>query len=288
MRTMLRALTAAALVAAALLLPACRARITQATEVVATRVAALPASPADDAWTRTSEHVAKLILQDLVEPRLLTPSTGEVRVRALAAGGQVAFRLEWADDSQDDRPGPSRMVDACAVQIPRRFDTEPPAPQMGDAAKAVDVTYWRADWQATLDGRGDTIRDLHSNASIDHYPFKAQSLEEGSSAQREMEARYAPARALGNARSGPRKTPVEDLTATGPGTLTPAAVTGSDGKGVRGKSGWSVVITRRWPADVKDGERTTVAFAVWQGARQESGARKMRTGWIPLVAREGR
>jgi hypothetical protein len=28
-----------------------------------------------------------------------------------------------------------------------------------------------------------------------------------------------------------------------------------------------------------------MAFAVWQGSRTEAGARKMRTGWIPLVRR---
>lgn len=283
-----RVLMMVALAAAVAAGPGCRTRVPTATEVVATRVEALPAAPGDRAWDRTPEHVAKLILQDLVEPRLLTPSTGEVRVRALAAGGQVAFRLEWADASNDDTPGPSHMIDACAVQIPRVFDKEPPAPQMGDTAKAVDVTYWRADWQATMDGRGDTIRDLYPNASIDHYPFNAQTVEEGSAVQKEMALRYAPARALGNIRSGPRTSPVEDLTANGPGTLTPVASRGSDGKGVRSKTGWSVVITRTWPAGVKDGERTTVAFAVWQGAAHESGARKMRTGWIPLLIQVAR
>ncbi len=288
MSAKLRVLGVVALAAVVVILPGCRKRTTLATEVIATRVEALPASPADKTWDQTSEHVAKMIPQDLVEPRLMTPSTAEVRVRALVSGSFVAFRLEWADASADDMPGPSHMIDACAVQIPRQFDKQPPAPQMGDTAKAVDVTYWRADWQATMDGRGDTIRDLYPNASIDHYPFKAQSLEEGSAAQKEMAARYAPARALGNVRSGPRSSPVEDLTANGPGTLAPVPSRGSDGKGVRGKTGWSVVIKRAWPAGVKDGERTTVAFAVWQGAQHESGARKMRTGWIPLLAQVAR
>ena len=100
-----------------------------------------------------------------------------------------------------------------------------------------------------------------------------------------MAKRYAPARALGNTRSGPRKSPVEDLVAQGPGTLTSVPSRGSDGKGVYGKTGWSVVIVRSWPQGLSDGQRTNVAFAVWQGSQQEAGARKMRTGWIPLFAR---
>ena len=265
--------------------PGCRPAPAPSPDVVALRVAALPDSPADAAWKGAPEHVAPMIPQDLVEPRLMTPSTGEVRVRALTDGARVAFRLDWADSDKNDRPGPSQMVDACAVQIPQTLEAEPPAPQMGEAGKLVDVTYWRADWQASVDGRGDTIRDLYPNASIDHYPFDAQSLEKGSPEQAEMAKRYAPARALGNQRSGPRATPVEDLVASGPSTLTRVQPQGSSGKGVFGQAGWSVVIVRAWPKGVAEGRRTNIAFAVWQGDRNEVGARKMRTGWISLLAR---
>jgi DMSO reductase family type II enzyme heme b subunit len=267
---------------------ACSTAPAPANEVVAMRVAALPAGPADAAWNQAPDHVAKMIPQDLVEPRLLKPSTAEVRVRALTNGADVAFRLEWIDGTKSDTPGPAQMVDACAVQIPQQFDPQPPAPQMGEASKVVEVTYWRADWQAIVEGRGDTIRDLYPNAAIDHYPFNAQSLPQGSAEQAEMAKRYAPARALGNLRSGPRTSPVEDLVAEGPGTLAPAPPRGSTGKGMWAKGGWSVVITRPWPQGVPEGQRTSVAFAAWQGSEHETGARKMRTGWIPLVAKGAR
>jgi len=263
----------------------CRQAPAPVPDVEAGRVASVPSAPTDAAWEQAPEHVAKLIPQDLVEPRLLTPSTAEVRVRALADGKMVAFRLEWNDATKSDLPGPAQMIDACAVQLPKTLEKEPPAPQMGETAKPVEVTYWRADWQATVDGRGDTIRDLYPNAAIDHYPFSAQSLAPGSPEQAEMAKRYAPARALGNLRSGPRQTPVEDLVANGPGTLSSAPSRGSTGKGLYGKTGWSVVIVRAWPPNLADGQRTNVAFAVWQGAQRESGARKMRTGWISLVAK---
>lgn len=254
-------------------------------EVVSVGAAKLPALPSDAAWDSAPEHLAKMVPQDLVEPRLMTPSTPEVKVRSLTNGSEIAFRLEWEDTTKSDMPGPSKMIDACAIQIPEKIEKDLLDPQMGQEGKRVQVTYWRADWQATIDGRGDTIRDLYPNAAIDHYPYDAKVLEKGSDAQKEMALRYAPARALGNLRSGPRTTPVEDLLANGPGTLSPGPSLGANGKGIRLKAGWSVVISRKLPDGLTPNQRTHIALAVWQGSQQEAGARKMRTGWIPMVRR---
>jgi hypothetical protein len=266
----------------------CQREPQRTAEVVAVPAEKLAVDPADRSWDIAPEHVARLMPQDLVEPRLLEASTIEVKVRAMADASNIAFRIDWMDENKSDTPGPSKFIDACAIQIPERLAKEPPAPQMGEEGKAVQVTYWRADWQASADGRGDTIRDLYPNASIDHYPFEAQSLEKGSPAQKEMAMHYSPARALGNLRSGPRVTPVEDLVALGPGSMKPGPSLGSHGKGAHGGNGWSVVISRKLPEGLVPGQRTQVAFAVWQGSHGEAGARKMRTGWIPLLVRGDR
>jgi hypothetical protein len=226
-----------------------------------------------------------MIPQDLVEPRLLTPTTAELRVRALTDGARVAFRLAWADSEASDASGPAKMVDACAVQLPAKKEKDAPDPQMGMAGRGVQITYWRADWQAIVNGRGDTIRDLYPNAVVDHYPFQAKPLEGDAAAQKEAALRYAPARAVGNDRAGPRQSPVEDLVATGPGTLAPGPSQEAAGKGAFGKAGWTVVISRKLPDGLAPQQRTQVAFGVWQGSKQEAGARKMRTGWIPLLWR---
>jgi DMSO reductase family type II enzyme heme b subunit len=248
--------------------------------------ATVPETPTDAAWDRAPEYAAKLILQDLVEPRLLNPSTTSVRVRSISDGSKLAFRLEWDDDSENKLAGAAEFPDACAIQFPTRSDATVPAPQMGEPGRPVEVSYWNAAWQATADGQGGSLNDTHPNAAIDHYPFEAKGLEKNPVAQREMAARYAPAIALGNMMSGPRESPVEDLIAEGPGTLHRAATLTSRGLGQRTPSGWSVVISRPLPAGFSANAPTQVAFAVWRGDQQEVGARKMRTGWITLAMKE--
>lgn len=284
MRRTLIAVTVIALASAAWGV-ACRRAPTATAEVVAVLASNAPDDPGDAAWADAPEHVAKLLLQDLVEPRLMTASTPEVRVRAIATSNEIAFRLEWPDAAVDDLPGNGRFVDSCAVQVPQQADANAPDPQMGQAGKGVQITFWRADWQATVDGRGTTIQDLYPNATVDHYPFEARPLEKGSDAQQQMARRYAPAEAAGNLRGGPRTSPVEDLVAEGPGSLAPAGTTTARGRGVRTPSGWAVVITRSMPAGLSPTSRTQVAFAVWQGSAKEAGARKMRSGWVGLSVR---
>lgn len=252
-------------------------------EVNVTQVKEITLDPNSSVWDPVSLHVSKLILQDLVEPRLMEPSTSEVQVKAITDGSQIAVRLEWLDESQNDLPGPRHFIDGCALQIPAKIDVNVPAPQMGETGKTVEISYWRADWQAIVEGRADSITSLYPNATVDHYPSEAKSLENNPQAQNEAAARYAPARGLGNRRAGPREQPVEDLIAEGPSTLSPAPASVSKGKGVKTSKGWAVVIARPLPAGFSAASPSQIAFAVWEGSHTEVGARKMRTGWVPLI-----
>jgi hypothetical protein len=206
----------------------------------------------------------------------------EVRVQAIADDQNVALRLQWSDAKANDLNVPGGFGDACAIQLPETIEVDVPAPQMGEPGRPVEITYWSAAWQAVVDGRGDSLKDIYPNATVDHYPFQAPSLQEGSPAQTAMEQRYAPARALGNHMAGPRETPVQDLVAEGPGTLKPGPPLGSTGVGRRTDEGWSVVIVRPLPAGLTAEQGTQIALAVWDGGREEVGAQKMRTVWIPL------
>lgn len=257
------------------------------TQVSAVRRPAVAVDPAAPAWTEIPEFRTALQLQDMVEPRLLRISTPEVRVRAMSDGRQVAFRLEWPDATRNDVPGTGRFSDACAVQLPAKHEADLPAPQMGEPGRPVEISYWRAFWQAMVDGRPDTINAIYPGATVDGYPFDAPPLVAGSPEQQAMAARYAPARALDNAMAGPRSSPVQDLIGEGPSTLRPAPEARSTGSGVRTAHGWAVVIVRPLPGAPAAGAGAQVAFAVWDGAADEAGARKMRTGWVPLALEEG-
>jgi hypothetical protein len=264
---------------------ACREqpRASAPSEVVAHARVALPAGPTDPAWLDAPVLKAPLLLQDMVEPRQLAVSTESVRVRALSDGSRLAFLLEWDDATRDDELRPGGFSDACAVQLPAAVAVDVPAPQMGESGKPVEITFWRASWQATVDGRPDELQQLYPGAAIDHYPFEAAPLAASADRQREMVALYAPPRALGNTMAGPRERPVQELVATGPGTLAEGGARRADGRGERTARGWAVVISRELPPGLAPGATTQVAFAVWEGTSQEAGARKMRTAWIPLV-----
>src|SRR5512145_1252387 len=62
----------------------------------------VPDGPEDSAWQAAPVYAAKMIPQDLVEPRQMVPSTSEVRVRAIHNDSEIAFRLEWDDATQND------------------------------------------------------------------------------------------------------------------------------------------------------------------------------------------
>jgi DMSO reductase family type II enzyme heme b subunit len=251
--------------------------------VVLVSADALPADPLDKKWETAPQFDAPLVLQDMVDPRLMTASVKQVRVRAMTDGKRIAVRLEWDDKTNDDVNDPSMFTDACAIQLPTKIEPNIPAPQMGEPGRPVEITFWTANWQAVVNGREDNIQALYPNTTVDHYPFEAQSLEPGSPTQQAMEKRYAPAHAAGNPSAGPRTTPTQDLIAQGPGTISPAPKSYSAGLGKRTGGGWAVVVSRPLPKGLVKGTDTQVAFAVWEGSQSEAGSRKMRSIWIPLI-----
>ncbi len=249
-------------------------------ELLAVPVDTLPTDPLDPRWQAFPVLRTALITQDLVEPRLLTPSTAELTVRAVYYDGHLAFCLRWQNPTDDSRPGVAAFSDACAVQLPQRVEETLPAPQMGDQTRPVEITVWKAVWsQGDLLAKG--IEAVYPHASIGHYPFEAPPIQQGSSAHTAMFLQYAPARRLENPEASPPAAGAQDLVAHGPGTIEPVK-RGSRANGCRTADGWSVVIIREAPKEFEAVKTTHVAFAVWDGARSEVGSRKMRTPWIPL------
>lgn len=243
--------------------------------------------PTSSLWQQATEHPAKLMVQDIAEPKLLEPGVTVVNVRALHNGDWVVFRLEWEDATQDLIPRPGKGSDAAAIQFPLAQAADVPSPAMGERGKGVRIWYWKSLWQDDDErraaGKGDRIATLYPNAAPDHYPFQANP-----SAREEMEKRYAPARAAGNPiLARPNAGPVQVLMAEGFGNTTPTPAQTARGHGVWKDGKWMTTIARplRPGAELGDlevGKRGYIAFAIWDGDKQHTGSRKMRSGWIPF------
>jgi hypothetical protein len=253
---------------------------------------ALPTEdPNSKLWNDAPEHPAKLMIQDVTEPKMLDPGISLVKVRALHNNDWVVFRLEWDDATHNLIPQPGTSSDAIAIQFPLQAGADVPDAAMGQQGKAVRIWYWKALWQDDDErakaGKGDRIATLYPNAKADHYPFEASAV-----ARDEMEKRYAPAKAAGNPiLARPNANPVQVLMAEGFGNTTPNSNQPSAGRGIWNQGRWMTTIARplRGGTDLGDleaGKRTYIAFAVWDGAKQHTGSRKMRSGWIPFVLRE--
>src|SRR6185312_9100212 len=62
-------------------------------EVKAVFEKAIPSNIDDKAWAQIPVHHAKLLLQDMVEPRLMQASTNFVDVQSVTDGQKIIFRL---------------------------------------------------------------------------------------------------------------------------------------------------------------------------------------------------
>src|SRR5512142_1437575 len=104
-------------IALAVALPACKKTEPPVSDAEVRAVAekTLPSAIEDPLWERIPLHPAKLLMQDVVEPRLVEASTSTVSVQAATDGQRIVFRLSWDDPTEDDTPGPGRFADAVAV-----------------------------------------------------------------------------------------------------------------------------------------------------------------------------
>lgn len=270
-------------------LAACsRAPAVNTAEVRAVRAAGeLPAlDPLSPRWDSVPQHPARLMVQDVTEPRLTVPGVDLMNVRSMHDGTTIVFRLEWVDATSDLIPDVGRGSDAAAIQLPLQPGADVPDAAMGEKGKAVQIAYWRSVWQddTAREASGkDRVAALHPNATTDHYPPQA-----GGDARQEMERRYAPARAAGNPMLTARNGAVQEIVAEGFGSAAAAPAQKASGRGVWANGRWLTTIARplnegAGVANLQPGQRTYVAFAVWDGAARHMGARKMRSGWIPLV-----
>jgi mono/diheme cytochrome c family protein len=258
-------------------------------EIVATRVKKLPDHPDSGIW-RTTPPV-NLHLMPLWW-RSNRPE--EVTVRAVHNGKELALLMVWADETHDHTAlRPQDFRDAAAVEF--SLTANPPFFAMGEATKPVNIWMWKSERQADLEPAYQDLENVYHNIGIDSYPnlLKAPVEQPHRHALTlNSDPNFVTGWGAGNIVSDPqRKSPAEDLTAQGFGTLRARPKTDQrvDAKGVYAAGSYRVMFRRRLrPAGRKGavvllrGKTVPIAFAVWNGSAGDRDGKKSVTIWQDL------
>ncbi|MCU0233242.1 MAG: ethylbenzene dehydrogenase-related protein [Thermoanaerobaculales bacterium] len=247
--------------------------------------AAVPVDPLDPAWESAPSIIVKLSRQVDAMPILERATVSSAELRALGDGEWVVWRLSWPDESPDMNVDSGRFCDAAALQFPVSGE----APHtMGDDRNPVHILHWKALWQKDVDEHFQDVQDLHPNYWADLYWFAdgpaPYRVPDDFSDPRSQQ--WFAAFSAGNPVSDIYRTrPVEELSATGFGSLTSHRESVSDGRGVWRDGSWHLSFVR--PLRTEDpldaqfwrGGRGTVGVAVWNGGDGNVGARKHWGFW---------
>lgn len=249
--------------------------------------------PLAPAWKAAPATRVPMLPQNMAMPTSDTMAVSAVSVQAMTDGDKITFRLVWDDAAPDMNVDSGRFCDAVAIQFPL---TPGAAPMMGFRNMKVQILHWKALWQKDVDEHFQDVQDLHPNYWADLYWFaepiadamtgKAQYSVPGSFAN-PFSHQWFIAQQSGNSMADfHRKIPVEELVAEGFGTLTHQKQSETTGRGIWRDGKWNVVFTRPLATTDKldyqfaPGAKGQTAFAVWEGAAGNVGARKQWTNWV--------
>jgi len=238
-----------------------------------------------DAWKDAAPMAVAMLPQAMATPMNLTPAVQEMTIRAAHNGEWLGLLITWQDSTRSDRVGLDHFGDQVAAQFPTGVPgSGAPSPTMGNAGGRVNILQWRAALQRDLEHGPPTIADLYPNASVDYYPDRVLPAHSARP--------YSGAVGLNNPVSRAARSPVLDQIAEGFGSLTAKAKGAADGRGGWADGQWTVVLTLPLTGDsaeaprLSPGQKTVVAFAVWEGGKGEVGSRKAWSNWTPLVLGE--
>lgn len=241
----------------------------------------------DSTWEGISIETVSLMGQPMIAPRPKTTTTSSMQVQAAQDGKSIAFRMRWKAEKPSEAGRLAEFSDAVAIQFPINDFASTPI-FMGGKENPVHIFHWRAQYQKDHEKGKPEMVDLYPNMNTDMYPMefkdsgRVQGLDEK---KREV---YSPGKAAGNPQSYAKSSAVDEMLAEGFGSSSVVENKASIGHGKWKNGEWVVVISRalkREIGSVLDAQKNSaVAFAVWQGAKQEVGSRKCLTMmWIPLT-----
>lgn len=244
------------------------------------------ADPAAAVWKTAPTTTVSLMAQPMVTPRPEATTTSEVRVQAVHDGTRAAFRLTWKDDGTDWAGILGTFSDAAALQFPVGTADSPPPVMMGAKDLPVHIFHWRAQYQRDAEKGTPTPKDLYPNLNVDMYPMEFHDMGALGHKPDDNRDQFSPGRATGNPQAF-SKTGVDEIIAEGFSTSSVQKGNGSVGKATWANGEWTLVISRPLKTDggsvLTPGGKSFVAFAVWQGGKQEVGSRKSLTmAWTPV------
>jgi DMSO reductase family type II enzyme heme b subunit len=274
-----------------------RARLRQL-RIAAKRVDAAPKNPGDPAWGSAAPTTVALAPLWWSERRI-----ERLTVQALHDGEEIAFRLEWADATDNSRAvAQHEFRDGVAIQFSKTPD--PPFFMGGPGQHDdVNIAFWKADRQRDIAAGHQDVDALFPQRAVDLYPEQnhvtprdRQEADWPKGAIGEHRPEFITAWGAGNLVADPQlRSPVENLTAQGPGTLEgfPIAMQFVEGWGERGDGGWAVVIRRPMatrgegdgpaPVGLPAGATVPVGFAVFDGAAGDREGKKNISVWQLLT-----
>lgn len=258
-------------------------------ELHATRVKSDVAKTAleETSWKGVKEEIVPLVAQPMALPRPKTTQTSKLRVQVIHDDTWIAFRLRWRADRPSEAGRLAEFSDAVAMEFPVK-DGPPPPVFMGMKDNPVHIFHWRAQYQRDQDRGKPEMKDLYPNMNPDMYPMEFKDAVASSGLTDANREQYSPGRAAGNPQSYEKTSAVDEIVAEGYGSSSVIQDPNSSGRGSWSKGEWSVVIVRplvhEGGSTLALGKPGYVGFAVWQGAKQEVGARKSVTmSWVPLA-----
>lgn len=237
----------------------------------------------DPRWDGAVETPIPLKQQLIALPKSEQDGVAQIGVRAFYNGEWAAFLLAWSDPTPDRLTKIGSFSDAAAMEFPMEPGDLPDSAMGGapGSAKPVLIHQWKAVWQEAEAGNIKGIKTFYPNTWSDVYLFEMPGTPE---ARAKMERTFTTSVAAENPLAHHGKA-VRDLEAVGFGSVNPSEEQLSKGNGEWADGKWRVLIVRP-VARLRGGLDTTrllhAAFAVWDGAKGEVGARKMQSAWTPL------
>jgi Ethylbenzene dehydrogenase len=218
----------------------------------------VPKAADDTVWQTASSITIPLSGQVITRPVWPEPTVRALTVRSVHNGTDIAFLLEWQDNTKNDRLTPGTFRDGVAIGFP--LGDAPAFFCMGQLDHYINIWHWKADWQSDIDRRA----------------ARAPEKKEGGVRTFEVIPR--------------RVSSVEDLIGGGFSTLTTKDRQGRvQGQGFWRDGVWHVMMRRPLLSEEQENEATlvpgriqTVSFSVWNGENKERNGQKAVAPWFQL------